>query len=72
MPSAPRSWLAALLLSIFLGHLGIDRFYLGYVGKGLLKLVTFGGLGVWWIYDMIVIGVGRLPDADGRELVRPF
>ncbi|MGH7442225.1 MAG: TM2 domain-containing protein, partial [bacterium] len=64
MPRAQRQWLAAFLLSVFLGHLGVDRFYLGYVGKGILKLVTFGGLGIWWIYDMIVIGVGSLPDVE--------
>jgi TM2 domain-containing membrane protein YozV len=69
--SAPqRHWLAAFLLSVFLGHLGVDRFYLGYIGKGFLKLVTLGGFGIWWIYDMIVIGVGKLPDAEGQELLR--
>jgi len=69
MSNTPRQWLAALLLSIFLGHFGIDRFYLGYTAKGLLKLLTFGGLGIWWAYDLIMIAVGKLPDADGQELV---
>jgi TM2 domain-containing membrane protein YozV len=70
MATQQRQWLAALLLSIFLGHFGVDRFYLGYTGKGLLKLFTFGCLGVWWLYDIIVIAVGKLPDADGVELNR--
>lgn len=70
MAAGRRQWLAALLLSIFLGHLGVDRFYMGYIGKGLLKLITFGGLGIWWVYDIIVIAVGKLPDADGVELLR--
>jgi len=50
-----KSWIAALLLSILIGGLGIDRFFLGYVGLGILKLITLGGLGVWWLIDVILI-----------------
>jgi TM2 domain-containing membrane protein YozV len=65
-----KSWIVALLLSIFLGYLGIDRFYLGYTGMGILKLITGGGLGIWWLIDIIRIAVNSLPDADGRPLAR--
>lgn len=41
------------LLSIFPGQLGVDRFYLGEIGKGILKYFSFGGIGIWWIADMI-------------------
>ena len=56
----PKKWIIALLLSIFLGWLGIERFYMGYIGTGILKLlitlVTFGlGAWVWWIIDIILI-----------------
>jgi len=63
-------WLAALLLSVFLGQLGIDRFYLGYVGLGILKMLSVGGLGVWWLVDIILIATNRLKDAQGKQLVR--
>lgn len=65
-----KDWLVALLLSIFLGGLGIDRFYLGYIGLGILKLITMGGFGIWWLIDLILIAANKLPDSEGRELVR--
>ena len=55
----------AILLSLFLGGLGIDRFYLGYTGLGILKLLTLGGLGVWALIDFIRIIVGNLKPKDG-------
>jgi len=58
----------ALILSIFLGVFGIDRFYLGYTGLGVLKLVTFGGAGIWWLIDIIKIATGKMKDAQGNDL----
>jgi TM2 domain-containing membrane protein YozV len=49
------NWIWALLMSIFFGGIGVDRFLMGYVGTGLLKLFTLGGLGVWWLIDLILI-----------------
>ncbi len=70
MPATPqrREFLVALLLSIFVGALGIDRFYMGYIGLGILKLVTFGGCGIWTLIDIILIATRKLNDADGNPL----
>jgi TM2 domain-containing membrane protein YozV len=74
-PPAPnnlmqKNFTTALLLSIFLGGLGIDRFYLGKVGTGLLKLITFGGFGIWYIIDILLIATGSMKDGWGRELTQ--
>lgn len=62
-----KSKVVALILSIFLGELGIDRFYLGYIGTGILKLITCGGVGIWWLIDLIMIATGKLKPKDGSE-----
>ncbi len=69
-PRSERSQATAFLLSYFLGWLGIDRFYLGYIGYGVLKLLTCGGCGIWWLIDLILIGGGSMKDADGAVLER--
>ena len=63
-----KEWLTTLLLSIFAGSLGVDRFYMGYTGLGIIKLLTFGGCGVWSLIDMIMIAMNKVPDAQGLPL----
>ena len=65
--SGDKSFLVALLLSILVGSLGVDRFYLGYIGLGLLKLLTLGGFGIWWLIDLIMIATKSLGPADGSD-----
>ncbi len=55
---------------MFLGNFGVDRFYLGYTGLGVLKLLTCGGLGIWALIDFVLIGLGNMKDAQGQPLVR--
>lgn len=45
----------SLVLSILVGGLGVDRFYIGDIGAGVGKLLTGGGLGIWWIIDLFTI-----------------
>lgn len=65
-----KQWMTALLLSLLLGGLGADRFYLGYTGLGIAKLLTFGGCGIWSIIDLIMIATGKMTDAEGRPLAK--
>ena len=64
-----KDFTTTLLLSFFLGSLGVDRFYLGYTGLGVAKLLTLGGCGIWSIVDFIMIATKNLKAADGSELV---
>ena len=59
----------ASVLSLLLGWLGIDRFYMGRIGLGILKLITLGGAGVWWVVDMILVGSGKARDSSGAPLI---
>lgn len=64
-----KSFIATWLLSLLLGGLGIDRFYLGKIGTGILKLITFGGLGIWTLIDLILTLSGAQRDKQGIPLV---
>jgi TM2 domain-containing membrane protein YozV len=64
-PASPKSRLAALLLMLIIG-LGLHRFYVGKIGTGLLYLVTLGGLGIWFVVDLVMILMGTFTDKQGR------
>lgn len=62
-----KSKTTALILSVLVGGLGIDRFYLGYTGMGVLKLLTGGVFGILYIIDIVKIATGSLTPADGTQ-----
>jgi len=49
------NWVLTLIMSIIFGYLGVDRFIMGHVGLGILKLITVGGCGIWSLIDIILI-----------------
>ncbi len=67
-PPSDKSRGVALALCIPLGVFGAHRFYAGKIGTGLLQLCTLGGLGLWWLYDLILIAAGEFRDEEGRKI----
>jgi len=65
-----KDWLTTLLLCIFVGFLGVHRFYTGHIAIGVVQLLTFGGCGIWWIVDLIMIATGTYTDSNGFLLFK--
>jgi hypothetical protein len=67
---SPRSRGVALALSVLLGPFGGHRFYVGKTGTAALMLATLGGLGIWYLYDVVLVASGAFRDAQGRLVSR--
>lgn len=67
-PQGPsdKSRTVALALALLLGVFGAHRFYAGRTASAILMLVTLGGLGIWWMFDVIVVAAGGFHDGLGR------
>ena len=63
-----KNWLTTLLLCLFVGTIGVHRFYVGKIGTGILQLITLGGCGIWTIIDLIMIITGSFTDKDGNKI----
>ena len=70
MKLSKKNFVATVLLCFFLGNLGFHRFYVGKIGTGILMLITFGGFGIWYLIDFIMIIVGKFEDKKGF-VIRP-
>ena len=62
--------LPAFLLCLFFGIFGVHRYYVGKVATGLLQLLTVGGLGLWVLFDLLVILLGGFTDKEGRLITK--
>jgi TM2 domain-containing membrane protein YozV len=73
LQTPPKDFVAALLLSGFLGYFGADRFYLGHIGLGIAKLAVciltcgIGGI-IWHVIDFWLLATGNMADGQGRPL----
>ena len=70
MAGEGRDWLTTLLLCIFLGGIGIHRFYTGHTKVGIIQLLTLGGCYIWTLIDLIAIARGSFKDGNGSPLLK--
>jgi TM2 domain-containing membrane protein YozV len=69
-PGSDSQWVVTLLLAFLLGVIGAHRFYVGKTGTGILMLLTFGGLGIWLLIDLILIVTGQFTNKAGEKIAR--
>lgn len=63
-----RKRIPAILLCLFFGLFGTHRFYVGKVGTGMLQMLTLGGLGLWVLFDLLMLLLGKFCDIDGAQV----
>ena len=69
-PGSDSQWVVTLLLAFLLGVIGAHRFYVCKTGTGILMLLTFGGLGIWLLIDLILIVTGQFTNKAGEKIAR--
>ena len=63
-----KGYVPAILICLFLGGLGIHRFWVGKIGTGVVMLFTLGGLGIWTLIDLVMIITGSFTDKEGKKI----
>jgi len=69
-PVSERSRGVALGLAVLGGPFGLHRFYTGRIQSGIWMCLTLGGMGIWYLYDVVVVAAGDFHDGDGRRVAR--
>jgi TM2 domain-containing membrane protein YozV len=67
-PVSERSRSVALILGLLGGVFGLHRYYAGRTESGVWMLLTLGGMGMWWLYDMVMVVAGEFRDREGLPL----
>ncbi|NDK09918.1 TM2 domain-containing protein [Candidatus Gracilibacteria bacterium] len=60
------NWVISMILWFFFGMFGVHRYFNGKIVSGIIMLITFGGLGIWWLIDGIVLVLGKFTDAENK------
>ncbi len=68
-PPSDKSRGIAFILALVLGMFGAHRYYVGKIGTGILQLCTLGGLGIWYLYDVVIVASGSFTDVHGRRVI---
>ena len=68
VPVETKDWMTTFLLCLFLGGLGVHRYYVGKIGTGVLWLLTAGCFGIGALVDLIMIACGTFTDSDGKPV----
>ncbi len=69
MEKKDKNWITTFLLCLFLGNLGVHRFYTNKIKSGILQLLTLGGLCIWSIIDLITIASQKFKDNEGNRII---
>lgn len=72
LDASDKKLVPAALLCVLLGVFGAHRFYVGKIGTGVIQLLTLGGLGLWMLYDLILIVTAQFRDAEERRVSEPI
>src|SRR6266705_2750240 len=69
-PASEHSRGLALALAVVGGVFGLHRFYTGRTQSGIWMCLTFGGMGMWYLYDIVIVAAGDFRDGDGQRVAR--